>query len=305
METERTLGARLRGELNKAIVGQDDALDLVLATLLSGGHVLLEDRPGVGKTVFAKAIARTLDVPNARIQGTSDLLPTDITGVHVFQPDTAEWRFRPGPIFTSVLLVDELNRATPRAQSALLEAMAEGQVTVDGETKALDDSFMVIATQNPSGEIGTHPLGAAQLDRFATRVSFGLPGRDAERDVVTGAAGADRLDEIEPVIETGGLPAIRDEIAALSLCPSMVEYVLDVVSAVRAVDPGFWLSVRVSQTVTDVARGLAHLRGRDYVAPEDVQAVAAPVMVHRLPIGVESAAIDDAVRQVAAPTDAH
>ncbi|MEM8705054.1 MAG: MoxR family ATPase [Actinomycetota bacterium] len=305
MELDPQLGPRLRSVIATAITGQDTTLDLVLATLLSGGHLLLEDRPGVGKTILARAIGGALGVPTGRIQGTPDLLPTDVTGVHVFQPDAGQWSFRPGPIFTSVLLVDELNRATPKAQSALLEAMAEGQVTVDGETHGLDPSFMVIATQNPIGEIGTHPLGAAQLDRFAARVSLGLPGRDAERSVVLGDAGASRLDDVVAVVPPGGLASIRGQIDTISLCPSMTDYVLDVVDAVRALDPSFWLSVRVSQTIAQVGRGLAFMHGRDHVAPEDVQAVAGPVMAHRLPLGVAPTTIETAVRQVAAPTDAH
>jgi len=296
-------GSLLLDALEQVIVGQRASLELALATLLSGGHLLLEDRPGVGKTVLAKALGRVLGIPTGRIQGTPDLLPTDVTGVHVFQPHAGTWEFRPGPIFTSLLLVDELNRATPKAQSALLEAMAEGQVTVDGETRPLARPFMVIATQNPQGEIGTHPLGQAQLDRFATMVHLGLPGRQAERAVLEGAAGNRRLDALEPVLGPGDLASVLGWVAATTASGGVIDYALDCVEAVRLLDPSVWLSVRVSQMTLAVARGRAYMQGRDYVAPEDVRAVVPAVVGHRLPRSLDPAALDTHLRSVPVPVD--
>ncbi len=296
-------GPLLLDSLERVIAGQRPALELALATLLSGRHLLLEDRPGVGKTVLAKALGRVLGIPTGRIQGTPDLLPTDVTGVHVFQPHAGVWEFRPGPIFTSLLLVDELNRATPKAQSALLEAMAEGQVTVDGETRPLSRPFMVIATQNPQGEIGTHPLGQAQTDRFATMVRLGLPGRAAERAVLEGAAGGRRLDAIGPVLSPDGLDKAFDRVALTTASAGVIDYALDCVEAVRALDASVWLSVRVSQMVLDVARGLAFMQCRDYVAPEDVRAVVPAVVAHRMPRGLDPSAVDECLAQVPVPVD--
>ena len=292
-------------ELEKVIAGQRDHLRLVLATLLSQGHLLLEDRPGVGKTVLARALGIVFGVPFGRIQGTPDLLPTDVTGVHVFQPNTGEWQFRAGPVFTSLLLVDELNRATPKAQSALLEAMAEGQVTIDGQTYSVGHPFMVIATQNPRGEVGTHALGHAQIDRFATMLQLGLPGREAERAILTGHAGAGQLSQIQPVLEPGQLPHVFAQVAATRACESIIEYVLSIIEAVRQLDPAIWLSVRVAQTLLGVARGLAFMNQRDYVAPEDVQQAIEPVLIHRLPRAIEPAAIHAALTAVPVPVDAH
>lgn len=296
-------GPRLLDALEQVIAGQRPALELALATLLSGGHLLLEDRPGVGKTVLAKALGRVLGIPTGRIQGTPDLLPTDVTGVHVFQPHAGTWEFRAGPIFTSLLLVDELNRATPKAQSALLEAMAEGQVTVDGETRALARPFMVIATQNPQGEIGTHPLGQAQTDRFATMVRLGLPGREAERAVLEGFAGNRRLDDLGPVLGPGDLAWVLHGVAATTASAGVIDYALDCVEAIRALDTSVWLSVRVSQMTLDVARGRAYMQGRDYVAPEDVRAVVPAVVAHRLPRGLDPAAVEPCLGLVPVPVD--
>lgn len=299
------LPPRFVHELEKVIAGQRDHLDLVLATLLSQGHLLLEDRPGVGKTVLARALGIVFGVPFGRIQGTPDLLPTDVTGVHVFQPNSGEWEFRAGPVFTSLLLVDELNRATPKAQSALLEAMAEGQVTIDGHTYSVGSPFMVIATQNPRGEVGTHALGHAQIDRFATMLQLGLPGRDAERSILAGHAGVGKLSQLQPVIAPGDLPTLFGHVAAIRACESIIEYVLSLIEATRALDPSIWLSVRVAQTLLSVARGQAFMNQRDYVAPEDVQKSTLAVLAHRLPRSIEHDAVRLALEQVPVPVDAH
>lgn len=294
---------RILDALERVIVGQRSHLATVMACLLSGGHVLLEDRPGVGKTVLARAIGAVLDVDVSRIQGTSDLLPTDITGVHVYNPKSGDWSFRAGPIFAPLVLVDELNRATPKSQSALLEAMAEGQVTVDGTTKPLPPDFMVIATQNPRGEVGTHPLGNAQLDRFAISLHLGLPGRAAERRVVLGEVGIGHLHELRPVASADEMAALRAQIASLPAHGNVIDYILDVVETFRRVD-GVWLSVRVSQTILQVARGRAVFDGRAYVAPDDVQAVVVPVLAHRLPSSFDETSIGGVLATVTVPVAA-
>lgn len=297
------LPEQMLDSLERVILGQRSNLTLILATMLSGGHVLLEDRPGVGKTVLARAIGAMLGVDVNRVQGTPDLLPSDVTGVHVYNPKSGEWSFRAGPIFTSLLLVDELNRATPKSQSALLEAMAEGQVSVDGTTKQLDPNFMVIATQNPRGEVGTHPLGNAQLDRFATSVQLGLPDRESERRVISGNAGAPHLADLAPVANSEQIESLRRRIATLPIHDLVLDYLLDVVESFRSIE-GVWLSVRVTQTLLQVARGRAVFEGRPYVIPQDVQAVTPSVLAHRLPSAFDRASILGVLVAVPVPVDA-
>lgn len=299
--TNPSLADCLITELGKVIVGQDDNVALIMATLLSGGHVLLEDRPGVGKTVLARSISQVLGLPMARIQGTPDLLPTDITGVHIFDPNSTEWTFRSGPIFAPLVLVDELNRATAKAQAALLEAMAEGQVTVEGKTMPLPNPFLVIATQNPLGDSGTYRLGAAQVDRFATQVSLGLPNAAAEREIVMGLAGTKRSPELHPLLTEEQLPDLIANIHGIHVAEPLVDYALLIVQTLRLLVPGVWLSVRVSETLLNTARGLAFMDNRDFVTPEDLQKAALPVVRHRIAPSVETDLIQSAIERPSVP----
>lgn len=294
-----SLADTLMAELGRVIAGQQENLRLVLATLLSGGHVLLEDQPGVGKTVLARSLGTVLGLDMARIQGTSDLLPSDITGVHVFQPNTGDWVFRAGPIFAPLVLVDELNRATAKAQSALLEAMAERQVTVEGRTMQLPQPFMVIATQNPRGDSGTHRLGRAQVDRFASRVSFGLPGRDAERAILNGEVGEDTV--VRQVLRGDQLLALIATVHDVAVAAPLIDYALDVVDALRGLNGGTWLSVRVGQTLVATARGLAYMANRDFVTPEDIQRSAEAVVGHRVDASTTADLITTVIHTVPVP----
>ena len=286
----------LVGNVRRVVLGKDDSIRLVVAGLLAGGHVLLEDSPGVGKTVLAKSVARSIGGSMGRIQGTADLLPTDITGVTTYDQSTGDWRFRAGPLFHNVVLVDEINRATPRAQSALLEAMAEGHATVDGADHPLPSPFFVLATQNPFGDVGTFSLVEGQLDRFAVAVSLGLPDRDAERALLMGDGGTPELDRLEPVVDAADLAgacASVDQLVHTS--DAVVTYVLDLAAMVRSragSDRG--VSPRATLTLLRVAKANAVVDGRDFVAPDDVKAVAVPTLAHRLgalaPAGTDGAA---------------
>ena len=295
--TATRVGRALVDSVAGVVLGKREEIALVVAGLLAGGHVLLEDVPGVGKTLLAKSLARSLAATSGRIQGTADLLPADITGVSVYDPTGRSWDFHAGPVFHNVVLVDEVNRATPRAQSALLEAMAEGQVTVDGVVHPLPSPFFVIATQNPYGDVGTFPLVEGQSDRFALIVSLGLPGREAERAVVAGRGGPEALDRLQPVATGAELAAAVEEVAALHVAPAVTDFLLDVVEATRS-HPGLdhGASPRAARTLMQVARAHASLAGRDFVAPDDVKAVAVPVLAHRL--GAVSRRGTDATRRL-------
>jgi MoxR-like ATPase len=284
-----------------AVRGKDDAVRLALVALLSGSHLLVEDVPGTGKTLLGKCLAAAIGGRFGRIQCTPDLLPSDLTGTSVYSPATGSWDFRPGPVFANVVLVDEVNRASPRTQAALLEPMEEHQVTVDGVTHALPDPCLMIATQNPLGTTGTFPLPESQLDRFGVVLTMGLPGRDAEREILTGAGGAAILPSIEPVTDPGELRDVIAEVRRVYCAAAVLEYVLDIAAAVRThPDVVLGASPRATLALFHAAQAHATVSRRHFVTPDDVKAVAPAVLAHRLVFGtgVDVAAGHTTVRAV-------
>ncbi|MBH9317922.1 AAA family ATPase [Pseudomonas aeruginosa] len=277
-----TLEACLKA-VDEILLGKDRQVRLALACLLARGHLLIEDLPGMGKTTLSHALARVLGLSFQRIQFTSDLLPGDILGTSVFDKDSGQFVFHPGPIFAELVLADEINRATPKRQSALLEAMEEGQVTIEGATRPLPEPFFVIATQNPASQGGTFSLPESQLDRFLMRLSLGYPGRAAERSLLLGEARRDLLPRLEPLLDHAALAAFQAEVPKVRASDALVDYVLRLVEATRT-QPAFalGLSPRGSLALLAAARAWALLAGRDYVIPEDVQAVLPAVAGHRL-----------------------
>lgn len=279
----QVVAAELRDAVGATVRAKSAVVDLSLTTLLGGGHLLVEDVPGTGKTLLAKSVAAATGSRFGRVQCTPDLLPTDITGTSVFRPDTGTWEFRRGPVFANVVLVDEVNRASPRTQAALLEPMEERQVTVDGTTWPLPEPFFCIATQNPFGQVGTFPLPESQLDRFAMTVSLGLPDRAAEREIVTGAGGIEALAGVQAVTTPQEVAACVAATAAIHCDDKVVEYVLDLTDATRSdqrLSQG--ASPRASSNLLRLSRGHAVVAGRDYVTPDDVQAVLVGGYAHRV-----------------------
>lgn len=268
---------------NQVILGKPAEVRLAAACLLAGGHLLIEDLPGLGKTTLAHTLARLLGLQFARVQFTADLLPADITGVSIFDREHGSFRFIPGPVFSQLLLADEINRATPKTQSALLEAMEEGQVSIEGETRALPSPFFVIATQNPADQIGTFPLPESQLDRFLMRIELGYPGRDAERALLAAGSRRQASDQLASLLTPEQLPQLQAEVATLHVSPALIDYVQALIEATRN-HAGFrhGLSPRAGLALLSAARAWAWLAGRDMVLPDDVQAVFAPVARHRL-----------------------
>ncbi len=283
MSSPQQVAADIRTAVATTVRGKPQAIDLALATLLAGGHLLVEDVPGTGKTLLAKSLAAAIGGQFGRVQCTPDLLPTDLTGTSVFRPDSGEWQFRAGPVFSNVLLVDEINRASPRTQSALLQPMEEHQVTIDGTTWPLPAPFFCIATQNPFGQVGTFPLPESQLDRFSLVLSLGLPGREAEREIVTGAGGVDLLGKIQPVTDPQEMAEAITATAALYCNDAVVDYILDLSEATRTearLSQG--VSPRASSSLLRLSQGHAAVAGRDYVTPDDVQAVFVAAFAHRV-----------------------
>ncbi len=278
-----SLLAAFERNISSAILGKPEPVRLALVTLLAQGHLLVEDAPGVGKTSLAKAIARSLACDFTRLQFTPDMLPSDILGSSVFLPSLGEFEFRKGPIFTNVLLADEINRTTPRTQSALLEAMSEGQVSVEGKTHKLEDPFFVLATQNPFEFEGTYPLPENQLDRFMLCIEIGYPTRDVEKNVLANHRTGEPVDQLRPVINSEQLIRLQRAAREVRVEDSINDYILDLVHATRAHEQlQLGVSTRGTITLYRAAQSLAFVEGRNFVIPDDVKRLAIPTLAHRL-----------------------
>ncbi len=270
-------------QLHQVILGKERTVRLAVCCLLARGHLLIEDIPGVGKTTLANGLARLLGLQLKRVQFTSDLLPADILGNAIFDRDKQRFVFHAGAIFAQVVLADEINRASPKTQSALLEAMEERQVTVDGERHPLPEPFFVIATQNPQHQIGTFPLPESQLDRFLMRLDLGYPDREAERAMLSGPDRRGLLDQLQPHMTIEQLVALQAQVTRIHVAPALTDYLLDLLTYTRSeASPGHGLSPRAGLALRRAAQAWALMAGRDLVIPEDVQAVAPSVMAHRL-----------------------
>jgi MoxR-like ATPase len=277
----------LLDQLNTVIVGKSAQVQDCVACLLAGGHLLIDDVPGVGKTTLAHALARTFGLQFSRVQFTSDLMPSDLSGVSIYERGKEAFVFHPGPIFAQVLLADEINRASPKTQSALLEAMEEKQVTIEGETRPLPQPFFVIATQNPLDQLGTYALPESQMDRFLMRVSLGYPDRMAERELLLGHDRRDIVERLPSLLSLAELQQLQQLVLAVHAAGPLLDYVQDLIAATRS---GQWflqgLSPRAGIAVVRAAKAQALLSGRDYVAPDDVQAVLPQTVAHRMiPVG--------------------
>jgi MoxR-like ATPase len=274
---------RIGGAMEAVIEGKPDAVRLALTVLLAEGHLLIEDVPGVGKTMLAKSLARAIDGVFQRIQFTPDLLPSDITGVSAFNQERRDFEFKPGPVFANIVLGDEINRASPKTQSALLECMEERQVTVDGTTYALQAPFMVVATQNPVEMEGTYPLPEAQRDRFTARISLGYPSPAAEREMLDAHGSASPLDDLKPVARAADVQNLVEAVREVLVSDPVKDYIISLVRETRnSPELRLGASPRATLQLLRASRAWAALDGRDYVIPDDVQALAGPVLAHRL-----------------------
>jgi len=279
----KLMSGKIKENISKVIVGKEDVIDLVLVCLFSSGHVLLEDVPGVGKTMLAKCLAKSLGCEYKRIQFTPDLLPSDLTGINYYNQKQSEFVFRPGPIFANIILADEINRATPRTQSSLLECMEEKQVTVDGETKQMASPFFVIATQNPIEQQGTFPLPEAQLDRFFMRLKIGYPSGKQARELLDRFQTGSPYDEVQSVISAEEVNEALDVYKTVKIKDEVKDYIVSIVESTRK-HPKVVLGVspRGSISLMKASMVYAAIKGRDYVMPDDIKTVAAPVLAHRI-----------------------
>jgi MoxR-like ATPase len=275
--------SQLQRAIARTIYGKEEAIQLALITLLARGHLLIEDVPGVGKTTLAQAIAKSFHCTFQRIQFTSDLLPSDVIGVSVYNPETRDFEYRTGPLFANVVLADEINRTTPRTQSALLEAMNEAQVTVDGKTLSLPQPFLVIATQNPVEHHGTYPLPESQLDRFLMRIKMGYPSPETEREILRKRANDDPLQSLEPVAGVQDVVAMQDAVMQVKVDASLHDYALEIVTRTRQTDQlALGVSPRGTLMLQRAAQARAFLDGRDYCLPDDFKKLAVAVFSHRV-----------------------
>lgn len=278
--------------IGKVILGKQQQIRLALTCLLARGHCLIEDQPGVGKTTLAHAMAQVMGLDFHRIQFTSDLLPADVLGVSIFNRDRTQFEFHPGPIFSHFILADEINRATPKTQSALLEAMEEHQVTVEGETRELPDPFFVIATQNPAHQIGTYPLPESQLDRFLMRIDLGYPDREAERQLLEGDDRRSIIQNLAPVFTRDQLHQTQQLCATLHVAPAILDYIQSILEFTRQTSAfEFGLSPRGGLAILNAAKAYALIDGQKHVLPEHVQAILPAVVNHRLPVHLDEASI--------------
>ena len=307
----KALADALRANIAKVVVGKEDVVNKVLAALLAGGHVLLEDVPGTGKTLLSRALAASMDGRFSRIQFTPDLLPADVTGMAVFSPKSENFTFKPGPIFANIVLADEINRATPRAQSAMLECMEEKQVSSDGTTYPLPAPFFVIATQNPVETQGTFPLPEAQLDRFMVQLSMGYPTREEQTAILQRFMQESPQESLRPVANAEQIAQAQKAVRGVRVMPELLDYIGALCEKTRALDDALLgASPRAALALMRVSQSLAAIRGRDYVTPEDIKTMAEPVLAHRLILrtaygrrGRAAEAVGEVLASVPVPTE--